>query len=301
MNNQQSDRLDMFRAVITFADQSAAIHASRPAFADGINLLRNIVVSIDAAIATQSSEVAGLFTDKNTLQENLCQALLVVMGGTKAYAASIGNNSLKEQMDYPISELRRISDESIVPFADNILALVTPIGAPLIPFGVDVLEITNLTNAKTTYSAFESQPRLAVTARATQTENIINLITEGMRLLRDMIDGIAITIKAANPDWYSQYNQVRKIVNTGGNITTLQGVVKDSVTNLPLYNVEVVIGDLGINTFTDVEGKYKFQPISPATYSNVKFGAADYNVLYLPPFEIPIGQTIVKDVLLVHV
>jgi len=295
MTNDQSDRLDMFKAVIQFDTDTAAITATRPAFGLGITDLRTVVTDIELAAGRQSTATSGTFTDKNTLQETLCQALFYVTSGTKAYAASINDNTLEQEMNYSISELRRISDETIVPFTDNIVSIVTPLLASLAPFGIDAAAMTALATAKTNYQNFISVPRMAVTAKAAQTEALPPLFTQGTNICRKILDPIAVTLKAANPDWYNQYQNVRKVINTSQGTTSLDGTVTKLSDGTPLYNVEVKVNELNLIVHTDVNGYYRFAPIKRGTYT-ITFTLSGYTTETLAAFEIKMGHSVTKNI-----
>jgi hypothetical protein len=295
MNNDQSDRLDMFKAVIRFNTDTAVITATRPAFGVGIADLQTVVTGIEQAAGLQSTATSGAFTDKNVLQETLCQALFVVTSGTKAYAASVSNNTLEEEMNYSITDLRRIGDETIVPFTDNIVLLVTPHLAALAPFGITPLVMTALSTAKTNYKNFISIPRMAVTAKAAQTEALPPLFTQGTNICRKILDPIAVTLKAANPDWYNQYQNVRKIINTAQGTTSLEGIVTRQSDGTPLYNVEVKVNELNLIIHTDVNGFYRFAPIKRGTYT-ITFTLSGYETVTLGAFEIKMGHNITKNI-----
>jgi hypothetical protein len=295
MTNNQSDYLDMFKAVIQFDTDTALITALRPAFGVGITDLKLVVKEIDIASGKQSTATSGTFIDRNENKEALCQQLVIVMSGTKAYAASISDSTLEEEMNYPVSELRRIKDESIAAFATNIENLVTPHLASLAPFGVDAAAMTALTTAKTDFETSLSLPRMAVTAKASQTEALPPLFLKGKNICRKILDPIALTLKPTNPDWYNQYHNVRKIINTGKGTTSLDGVVIDQVTNNPLYNVAVKVIELNSTIHSKVDGSYEYSPIPRGTYT-VSYTLVGYDVFTLSAFDIKQGQNITKNV-----
>ena len=295
MTSDQSDRLDMFNAVIQFNTDTTLITATRPAFGVGIGQLSTVVVNIGKAAGKQSTPTSGSFTDKNALQETLCQQLFVVTSGTKAYAASINNNTLEQEMNYSISELRKIKDESIIPFTDNIVLLVTPVLVPLVPFGITAAVMTALQTAKTNYQNFLSLPRMAVTAKAAQTEALPPLFTQGTHICRKILDPIAVTLKPANPDWFNQYQNVRKVINTAQGTTSLEGIVINESTNAPVYNVEVKVNELNLITHTDVNGHYIFSPIKRGTYT-ITFTLLGFETLTLAAFEIIQGHKVTKNI-----
>jgi hypothetical protein len=295
MTNEQSDRLDMFKAVIQFDADTTAVTSLRPAFADGITDLKDVVDDIEEATGKQSQAISGTFIDRSENKEELCQKLLIVMSGTKAYAASVGNATLEEEMNYSISELRKIKDESLVPFADNTKTLINAVLASLAPFGVDAPKMADLATARTNFENSISLPRMAVTAKSAQTEALPPLFLAGKNICRKILDPIALTLKPDHAEWYNQYHNVRKIINTGKGTTSLDGVVTDQSNGNPIYNAAVKVIELDLTLNTKVDGSYDFSPIPRGTYT-VSFTVSGYQVFNLAAFEIKQGQNITKNV-----
>lgn len=303
MTNSQSDRLDMMKEVISFIDNTNTISSTRPGLIAGkTNLNDNVVKEIEKKVGKQSSATGGAYDDKNELQEALCLQLYVVTSGTKAFAASINNNTLQEQMNYSISELRKIGDETLVPFTDDIVALVTPnLGVPLTGFGVDATAMTNLDNARTAYSGKQSAGRDATVLKATQTVGLPPLFTLGTKILREIMDPAAVTLKPTQSDWYNGYINARKVINTASGTTALDGDIFEAGTTTPIYNVKVTIHDIEIPTDdivnSDANGHYKKVPIKRGT-KTILFTHPLYKDLTLAAFIIKQGQTVTKNVFL---
>jgi hypothetical protein len=302
MTNSQSDRLDMMKEVISYIEGTNTISSTRPGLIAGkTNLKDNVVAPIETKAGKQSSATGGAYDDKNELQETLCQQLYAVTSGTKAFAASINNNTLQEQMNYSITELRRIGDETIVPFTENMVTLVTPhLGAALTGFGVDATAMSDLDTAKTNFSGKKTAGRDATVDKATQTVGLPPLFTLGTKILREIMDPVAATLKLTQSDWYNGYINARKVINTGGGTTALDGDVFEAGTTTGIYNASVsAIAEDGTKTVvkTDVNGHYKFVPIKRGTYI-ITFTHPSHTDLTLAAFIIKQGQTVTKNVFL---
>ena len=301
MTNTQSDRLDMYKAVVDFLETTNTITATRPGLVTGKTQLTGFITDIETKAGKQTTATSGSFDEKEDLIEKLCQELYTVVSGTKAYAASIPDTTLKGKMDYSLTELRRLGDETIVPFTDNIVEIVTPLlGAPLAGFGVDAAAMTELDKARDKYENIKSKPRVAVSEKAAQTTGLPPLFVSATKLCKEILDPTAATLRATEPDWYNEFVNVRKIVNTGSGTTALDGDIKEQGSNGAIYNVEITISKIGepdIKITSDVAGHYKQIPIKRGVYT-VTFTHALYKDVVLNAFEIKQGQTVTKNILM---
>lgn len=301
MTNSQSDRLDMFKATTAFIDATMVISSTRPGLIAGKDSLNDLIKDIEEKASKQSNAIGGNTEEKKEKKELLAQQLYLVTSGTKAFAASTNNDVLQGEMNYSITELRTLLDDLIVPFTENIVVKVTPhLGAPLTAFGVDAAAMAALDDAKKAYSEVQSKPRLALSEKAAQTSALPPLFDKATKVCKEILDPTAATLKVTEPDWFSNYSNVRKIVNTGSGTTALDGTVKDVDTDAPLYNVEVTISAIGepdMVIFTDVNGIYKKVPIKRGVYK-LTFKVKDYNDVEVNPFEIKQGQTVTKNVVM---
>jgi hypothetical protein len=196
----------MYKAVVEFLTATNTITATRPGLIAGQTQLQDFIKDIEDKAGKQTTSTSGNFDEKEELLEKLCQQLYTVVSGTKAFAASVPDTTLKGQMDYSLTEIRRIGDETIVPFTENIVALVTPhLGVPLAGFGVDAAAMTALDTAKADYSDIKSKPRVAVSEKAAQTTGLPPLFVSATKLCKEIIDPTAATLRATEPDWYNEF------------------------------------------------------------------------------------------------
>ncbi|MEP7170952.1 MAG: carboxypeptidase-like regulatory domain-containing protein [Bacteroidota bacterium] len=304
MTNPQSDRQDMHQAVIKFIEvDEPTISNTRQGLIDGKDLLKIVVRDINTAVGKQSTATGGAYDDKGEKKDKLVEQLYLVTSGTKGFAGTpaINDNTLQEQMNYSLSELGKIGDEQISPFTDNIVLLVTPhLGPALTGFGVDAAAMTELGLRQTAYDGDKSKGRSATIFVAGQTEALPPLFTKATKILREIMDPAAATLKSTQKTWFDSYTNARKIINTGSGTTALSGDVLDKDTNTGIYNVKVTASQIGfpdITVFTDANGHYKFVPIKRGTYT-VTFTHTLYKDVVLGAFVITQGHTVIKNVVM---
>ena len=302
MTNNQRDNLDMFEEVIRFIEVDAAtISATRAGLIAAKTKLKDLVTGIKDVAGKQTTVTGGSYEDKRVKKEALVQELLLVCGGTMAFASNITDNTLRDQMNYSVTDLRRINDETIAPFADNIAALVTPhLGAGLTGYGVTAAVMTALDGAKTAYETDKSKGRSATVFVATQTTQLPSYFNKAKAVLKNEMDPVALTLKQSQPAWYDQYKLARVIVNTGAGTTALSGDITETGTGLPIFDATVSITETGLPDIaikSDVNGHYRQAPVKRGT-KQVVITHSLYEDVALDAFEIKQGQTVVKNVVM---
>lgn len=302
MTATQSHSLDMYDTIVEYVESTNAISNTRPGLITGKNNLKTAIKNINEKVALQSTQNKGVSEDKDVLKGELALAMFTVTSGTSGFAATTGNNTLKGQMDYSISELQKIKDETIGSVATNIDTIVTPfIGAPLAEFGVDAGSLTAMLAARDIYLEAKSKPREAVVEKKIQTDALKPLFVAATGICHDVMDKAANTLSATQKDWFSGYHNARRIISTGTRHTTAEGDCLEEGTSTPIYNATVVLSSIGkedITLKTDLHGHWKKIPIEHGVWA---FTAThpDYEDFHVAAYEIKLGQSVIKTSMMV--
>ena len=298
MDNIQFNQLNMFRAVSKHASNSLAITNTIPAFANGITALNVKITAIQTASGEQDLSIAGVTENKNQLQEALVQITFSVISPVKAYAVSIANTTLEEQMNLSLTDLRVLNDDQLGQDAQTLLGIVTPLVPSLAIYGITPVIMTNWQNAINTYIASIGNPRIAVVHRATLTEELKTLFSEANKILNKTLDPISISFKPANPHYLSDFEKAREIIDLGTGTTRIKGkVTMLSSDGQPAYNKKVKINEQNVEVFTDVDGLFVHEPDAPATVTLTVSGDGS-ETQTSPPFEVKRGDSIIKNFVL---
>ena len=301
MTNTQSNQLNMFRTVIKHATGTAAnlaITNTIPAFAAGIGALSVKVSAIQVTSGEQDLAISGVTTGKNELKEALAVVTFSVISPTKAYAVSINDTTLEEQMNLSQTEIRDKHDNQIGQDAQTLHGIVTPLVPALAPYGISPAIMLSWQNAINAYQLVLANPRIAVVHRATLTGELVTLFAEANKILKKTLDPISISFKIPNPHYYEDYVKAREIIDLGKGTTTVKGkCTLLSADGLPVYNVTVKINEQDKQTTTDVDGLFNLNPDAPATIT-LTLTSDTTQPLTTPPFEIKKGESIIKNFIL---
>jgi hypothetical protein len=309
MNQVQKDFQDMQRRVYKYTKlDTILISGTRPGLIAAMDKLKtDSIDKIDIMEAKQTQILLGFAQNKAQKRSVLDEALFLVTSGTAGWAASINNSTLAGQMDYTHTDIVNITDESIVNVVNGILTLVTPhiLVPALNGFGVDGAAKTALENARDAYALVESEPIEMIELRASYTEAIDPLVEVGRRILEDIADKAADTLKGTQNEWWKGYKKERTIITTGVHHNVIEGHMLSSVVvggqQQPLYGGTVVATHENGKVYTvktNETGYYKVSPAMPGVFSSIKFIAPNHQELTQNAFRLKKGTTVVKDVTL---
>ncbi|MEQ1796898.1 MAG: hypothetical protein ABL872_03035 [Lacibacter sp.] len=222
MNAKNEAKLSMYNAVLTHIEDNTVITATVPAFATQATALRTIYENIVTAAQNEAQAITGITMDKTQLRKSLCEQAATVAAAVFSFAAASNNNQLKEEVNYPISELTRLRDEMLVPICNNILSAATINIASLTTYGVTGATTGDLEDAIEDYAEMIALPRNAVTQRSAYTATIRNLFKDGDAILKLQMDKLALQFKTANLQFYNTYKNNRIILDAATSNTQAQ-------------------------------------------------------------------------------
>lgn len=298
MNARNEAKLNMYRAVQLFCSNNNAITATSPAFTTALAALG---ANISAIISTASSEtevITGIATDKTVLKKNLSQAAADLAALVYAYAVSINNNTLKQEVNYAYSDFYRIKDDLLAPTAKNVHDAATANLVALAPYGVTAPMLAALLTTIQNYGTAVPTPRNAKALKSTYAANLKQLFKQTDNLLKNQMDKIAVSFKTAQPDFYNTWLNNRIIIDPSKTETQIKGLVTDQLKNTPVIKISVTLtGPTNSNTLTDIDGKYIFKPIIPGTHK-LQVEAPGFQPATVTVV-VKLGQALTQDIQLI--
>ena len=92
-------------------------------------------------------------------------------------------------------------------------------------------------------------------------------------VLKDQMDKTAVGFKTANPNFTYKANRV--IIDPGQSVTTLKGIILNSIDKLPVSGATIIIVEIGNKVASNEIGAYELKPIPAGTYT-IKILAPKY-------------------------
>ena len=298
MDSRNEAKLSMYNAVLTHIEANAVITATVPAFATVATTLRTTYDNIIDAAQQETLAITGITMDKTQARLALCNEAAGIAAAIFAYASSISDNEMKEQVNYPVSKLQNTNDELLIPVCNNILSIATTNAAAIIPYGVSAARVTAFEDIIEDYQNLIPNPRNAVSNRSAVRTSIKNLFKDADLIFKSQLDKLALQFKTTEEDFYNTYRNNRIILDAATSNTQATGTITDSVTNLPIPNVTINVVDELYTATSDATGDYTIKIPVPGTY-NLTFLAGGYNTKVQNGVVVTLGQSTALNIQLV--
>ncbi|MBK8443942.1 MAG: carboxypeptidase regulatory-like domain-containing protein [Sphingobacteriales bacterium] len=267
MNARQESKLNMYRALTQYCDKNAALIATVPAFSNALNTLKTKIAAIQSNASKESAQIGGIAQDKTAAKEILCTRTAEIAAAVYAYAHQTNNNTLRQKMNFSVSDLLRIKDDLLVPTCQVIYNQAQANLPNLADYALNAAALTTLQNAMNNYTNATPLVRNAIGNRSTFRINIKNLLKETDDLLKNQLDKISLQFKNTNPDFLLTYRQLRIIIDPTRTTTGIKIELKNNQTLLPVPNATISIAELNINATTGAGGIAHIKPVPHGNYT----------------------------------
>ena len=297
MTAKQEAKLNMYHAVVTFCDDNTAIVTTVPAFETALTAAKTKLAAIVTTAQLEAQVIAGIAMDKEQLRSNLCQQARDMASVVFAYASSINNNELKEQVNFSFTDLRRLRDDQLAPVAQNIYNAANDNLVALATYGITAPILTTYQDSIDDYQAVVPGPRNATSLRATYKANLKTLFADTDTILKLQMDKIAVQFKTTNPDFYNTYVNNRIIVDAGTSSTQVAGTVTSNAGGLPVIGVIITVKNQSYTATTGGDGSYTLKIPVPGLY-DIDYTHAAYVPKTISNVQLLLGQSTPLDVVL---
>lgn len=309
MNANQEAKLKMYRTTESYCDANPTIVAANVAFQAAFNSFKANIKSIIDTAQADDVPLTGITADKNNSKQKLIQMTAETAGVIYAYAATVGDNTLKMAVSFTVSDLTRMREDSLAARCQSVRDAGAANLAALKDYGITQATLDNLQTQIDTYSADTPKTRTAISQRKTTTANLAALFDETDRLLKDRMDKLVLTFKAANPDFVQTYEATRRIIKPPSTATQLKGTITDKINGSPVKNATVTATPnaadppdgsdrIPFSTLSDAAGAYSFKPLPNGAYT-LTVTAIGYTNFEADNVDVKLGEINTLDVELV--
>lgn len=295
MNSSQEAKLNMYHAVISHSDANPLITATVPAFDAMMAALKIKVDSIDSTVQQEALVISGVAADKKFLREILAQQAYKLAAAVFAYASSINNHTLKEEVDFSTTELLRHKDDELAPTCRNIHDAANANLAALAGYGITAPVLASFDGLIDQYAAVVPAPRNAAALRKTYAETLKTLFKDADNMLKNMLDKVAVQFIAGNLEFYNTYKNNRIIIDATTSHTQASGTVVSDIESEPIGGVAITIDGKPYVATTDADGNYSLKIPVPGTY-NLTFTHAGFATKTINDVVVQLGKSTPLDV-----
>ncbi len=217
MNARQTAKLTMYRAVELICNNNATITKSNAAFKAVFAIFVSKIAVLLASQTVVSKQTKGIVTDKKTLKKILAKNAADIAALVFSYATRTKNQTLKQIVNYAMSDIEKLAAELVVPTCANIKKAAEDNLKDLADYGVTAAMLTDLQTDMDNFSGASPKPKVAKATKTTENANIKSTIKEVDALLKDEMDKLIVNFKKNNPDFVSDYFNARVIIDPGSN------------------------------------------------------------------------------------
>ena len=215
MTDRQENKLSMYLATNAVLGANNTTWAGVPAFVISQGLFNDKISAISKARQIQETETTGVTEDKAQAREAAVVKATVVAAGVFAYASFEDNNTLKEQVNYSPSELRRSRDTILADRLRLIFNTANDNAAAILDYGISAADLIELDDLTTAYEELLQSPRQAIGERSTAKQELEQLFTDGDKILKEQIDKLMELYRTTEVTFYNKYKSARVIIDLG--------------------------------------------------------------------------------------
>jgi hypothetical protein len=219
MNNDQTNRVTMFKTTMGVLDENNAIWSPMAPFGDAVTRFKNKVSAIDTAAQKQETPT-GATEDKAGARDALEDVLFLMCQALGVLAHTSNDRDLAALTDITRSGIDKLDVEGLSNRATLVLAQANARKTELATFQVTQANIDEFSQALQDYNETKVGPRQATTARMVQTESLSTLIREANDILRNEIDPMVNLFSRTHPQFVSNYQAARVIIDRAATRTT---------------------------------------------------------------------------------
>jgi len=217
MNARQTAKLAMYRAVELVCNNNATITKKNAAFTAALAIFVSKITILLNSQTVVSKKTKGIVTDKKTLKRILAQNAADLAALVFSYATRAKNETLKQIVNYAMSDIEKLAAELVTPTCENIIKAAEDNLANLADYGVTAAMITAVQDDMDNFSGASPKPKASKATKTTENANIKATVKEIDGILKDEMDKLVVNFKKDNPNFVSDYFNARVIIDPGSN------------------------------------------------------------------------------------
>lgn len=267
MNSRQESKVNMYRGVLLFYQNNADVVATNNPFSEAINALTIKVNEIQGYLVREVKHTTGISADKASAKAKLCLVASEIASIVYAYADTIDNKVLMGEVNYSLSDLKKLREDLIVAAITNIFnstqSNINALGA----YGITASRLNELTEAINEYNALLPKTKTTISEKSNYNDNIIKLIEETDALIKNRLDRLIIVFNKTHPDFVNTYKKVRHIDAPNKTVTQIKGQVTNKIDGKAIEGANISLsGTTNATTKSDKEGNFIFKPVTYGDY-----------------------------------
>jgi len=215
MLKRLENKLVMYHAVQSHLERNKSMWTSVPAMVTTISDFELLLAEIKNYRKLTSENKKGITQQKSTQQ-----ALVIARAyelSSVLYAMAIKKNDviLAAKVDFTETDLLKKRDDNLVTTCRNIVEFASEHLAELIAYRVTGDELIALKEEINRFAENLTTGRVSVSEQKAANENMKIVFVQVDALLKKQLDRIVVRYRKTEPNFYTNYKNLRRIVNYG--------------------------------------------------------------------------------------
>jgi hypothetical protein len=215
MIKRLTNKLVMYQAVQSHLNANTSVWTSVPAMVETINDFESLLAEIETYRQLTQGNNKGI-----TMQKAAQQALAIahtyeLSSVLYALATKKKDEILAAKVDFTETDLLKKRDGNLVTTCQNIVEIATEHLNELIAYQVTADELMALKEEIKSFADNLTTGRVSVSERKAANEKLKALFVQVDALLKKQLDHIVVRYRTTEPNFYTIYQNSRRIVNYG--------------------------------------------------------------------------------------
>jgi len=212
MNQQQINRLEMYRATNDYLDAQNALWSAIPIIGTYKNQLSALIAGIEEAASSQAGAQVFIGKSVAALKKLMAEKLDLLDDILEAYAADVGNAELEQQASNSKTDYLSLPNEDFEIKSKQMIALLEQHMEAMADYGMTSAQVDDIKQDMDQFLASRGKPRAYQVASRAATKDMEALFKEGTAIT-EKLDKVLSRFKRANASFHNGYTAARKVVN----------------------------------------------------------------------------------------
>ena len=215
MTKPEENKLSMYKAVNSVANESKTIIETIPALSGAITRFGANIESINATDIALNNSTSGKTGSKEKAENAMLDVLIPLASSLHAYANKANKEELKVKSKVTRSYLKSIRDNELITKTQMIRDLLNENLAALADYSITAVKLTELDEKLSTYQGSIGSKETSFATKGAARISLSQLFDDTDNILKNEIDTLVENFKNGNKTFYDKYWSARTIKDLG--------------------------------------------------------------------------------------
>lgn len=213
MTDRQEAKLNMYVRVLEACQQYLSLFSHIPAMVEVVKQLETLIAEIRKMAENQAKKTTHPITEEKSIAlDLLVEQAIKIAKVVYIFAFMNKDRILAARVNVNKSMFYNAHNNDVVTLANIIATEAETYAEDIKAYGIDPIEIDNLKNLISQFTALMQKPKVTAEERKVVTTNLKALYAATDSLLYDLLDSYILLFKSSTPDFYLQYKAARNLI-----------------------------------------------------------------------------------------